>query len=214
MGHAEIIERFRDYDVLAFPTWEREPCAFAPLEAAAQGCVPIITRTCGNAEWLIHGIDCLKIERSPEDLTRVLGDVMERRVGLETLARRGARRVQQDFHLDELLPRIEQALAAASRRKGGEGGTPEEAYRLALLAEKLTRTLIQDNANQGGLFRTLLSFGRRFWPIAQQYLRPLFRRRERQEAVELENTALRRRVAQLESRLDPSPRPFRRGRAS
>jgi glycosyltransferase involved in cell wall biosynthesis len=203
-GHAEIIERFREYDVLAFPTWEREPCAFAPLEAASQGCVPIVTRTCGNAEWLIHGIDCLKIDRSPESLTQSLRDVLEGRINLGTLARRGADRVQQDFHLDELLPRIEQTLAEASHQARTALGTAEEAYRLALLAEKLTRTLMQEPVNQGGLFRTLLSFGRRFWPIVQQYLRPLYRRHERSEAVHLENLALRRRMAHLESRLGMS----------
>jgi glycogen synthase len=139
--HAELAERFAAYDVFAFPTWEREPFGLAPLEALAQGCVPLISRRCGLSEWLVHGVHCLKAERSVVAFAATLRDIMEGRIELEPLARRGCAAVWRDFHLDVILPRIEHLLeqAAAAPRRGA--GTPAEAYRLALLGEKLTQLL-------------------------------------------------------------------------
>ena len=37
-----------------------------PLEAVARGCVPVMTRRCGVAEWLVHGLHCIKADRTPE----------------------------------------------------------------------------------------------------------------------------------------------------
>ena len=58
---AELMRLYGHHDVFAFPTWEREPFAFAPLEAAANGCVPIMSQVCGNSEWMVHGVHCLKV---------------------------------------------------------------------------------------------------------------------------------------------------------
>lgn len=44
---AELAAIYGQYDVFAFPTWEREPFGLGPLEAAAYGCVPVVT--CGAA---------------------------------------------------------------------------------------------------------------------------------------------------------------------
>ena len=60
----ELMELYQAYDVFAFPTWEREPFGFAPLEAAAAGCMPVVTNNCGISEWLVHAVHCWKIERS------------------------------------------------------------------------------------------------------------------------------------------------------
>ena len=40
LSQSELIARYQDYDVFAFPARRNEPCAFAPLEAAPSGCVP------------------------------------------------------------------------------------------------------------------------------------------------------------------------------
>ena len=54
-----------------FPTMEREPFGLVPLEAAARGCVPVITQRCGIAEWLVHGVHCLKAARTPAAFAEV-----------------------------------------------------------------------------------------------------------------------------------------------
>ena len=56
--HAELTALYGSYDILVFPTAEREPFGMVPLEASARGCVPIITSRCGVSEWLVHGVHC------------------------------------------------------------------------------------------------------------------------------------------------------------
>jgi glycosyltransferase involved in cell wall biosynthesis len=141
---AELARLYDDYDLFAFPTWEREPFGFAPLEAAASGCVPVLAQNCGIAEWLVHGVHCIKAERSPEAFAQVFQDALDGRIDLAVLGRRVRAVVRRDFHLDALLPRIEAALARAAREPRGRAGTAAEAYRLALLAEKLTGVLMQE----------------------------------------------------------------------
>jgi glycosyltransferase involved in cell wall biosynthesis len=140
----ELARLYRDYDVFAFPTWEREPFGFAPLEAAAAGCVPIITNNCGIGEWLVHGVHCWKIERRAAALAGVLADILDSRIDLAPIGRRVADVVTRDFHIRRILPRIERALAGAARRRRPARGDARQAYHLAVLAEKLTQVLIEE----------------------------------------------------------------------
>jgi glycosyltransferase involved in cell wall biosynthesis len=140
----ELAERYRDYDVFAFPTWEREPFGFAPLEAAAAGCVPIITNNCGISEWLVHGVHCWKIERTAEALADALFDVLDRRIDVAAIGRRVEAVVWRDFHIHRILPRIEEALARAARQRRPASADAAEVYHLAILAEKLTQVLVEE----------------------------------------------------------------------
>ncbi len=140
----ELMDLYGRYDVFAFPTWEREPFAFAPLEAAARGCVPVLSEVCGNSEWMVHGVHCLKMPRTAQGLAAVLREILEGRIDLAPLGRRAGAMVRRDFHLDALIPRIEAALERAARAPRPRGGSTDEAYRLALLAEKLTHVLVQE----------------------------------------------------------------------
>lgn len=144
LPQSELLEIYRDYDVFAFPTLEREPFGMVPIEALARGCVPLISRRCGVAEWVVHGIHCLKTERTPEAFARAFASVMRGEVDLESIARRGSTAAWRDFHLDAILPRIERILANASKRPRNGAGRPEDAYRLARLAEQVTNALIQE----------------------------------------------------------------------
>jgi glycogen(starch) synthase len=139
-----LLETYHDYDLFAFPTHEREPFGLVPLEAVARGCVPIITRQCGIAEWLVHGVHCLKADRSPEAFARAITDVIAGRIDLQPIARRGAAAAWRDFHLDAIIPRIEHLLAVAAGREKGIAGSSHDAYRLARMAEQLTTALLQE----------------------------------------------------------------------
>jgi glycogen(starch) synthase len=142
---AELARLYPTYDVFAFPTWEREPFAFAPLEAIWRGCVPLMSQHGGNAEWAVHGVHCLKSERTPDAFADTIGAIIDGSIDLGPIARRGAAVVGRDFHLDALVPRIEAELAgAASKPRTRPVGSAGEAYRMALLAEKLTRVLVQE----------------------------------------------------------------------
>lgn len=144
LSQAALIARYQHYDLFAFPARLREPCAFAPLEAAPSGCLPIMSQISGNSEWLVHGVHCLKVPRTTEGFAEIFGEILKGRIPLEPIARRAALAIRRDFHLDALVPRIEQTLERASKQSRDGAGTPDEVYRLALLAEKLTSVLIQE----------------------------------------------------------------------
>jgi glycogen synthase len=142
----ELVEHYErhEYDVFAFPTWEREPFGCAPLEASAYGCVMVMTQCCGIGEWFVNGVHCLKAARTAAAFADVFADIMTGKIALEPLARRASAVVWRDFHIDALLPRIESALGRAARRPSDPAGTPDEAFRLATLAERLMQSLVQE----------------------------------------------------------------------
>jgi glycogen(starch) synthase len=131
-------------DLFAFPTESREPFGFAALEAAAQGCVPLISQVCGIAEWLVHGVHCLKTGRTAGQFADVIAAVLQGAVDLGAIGRRAQAAVWRDFHLDTVLPKIEDHLARASNSSRDRGGTSEEAYRMALIAERLSHAIVQE----------------------------------------------------------------------
>jgi glycogen synthase len=141
---SELSQLYADYDLFAFPTRAREPFGFAPLEAAYAGCVPLMSHTCGIAEWLVHGVHCLKAPRTSEAFAERIAAVLEGSLDLEPISRRVSAVVRREFHLDAIAPRIESALHRASRRSRAGAGSADEAYRMALLAENLSRVLIQE----------------------------------------------------------------------
>ncbi len=147
-GHrsqAELGELFSSYDLFAYPTRAREPFGFVVLEAGARGCVPVVSEVCGNVEWFVHGIHVLKAPRTAESFARIFASVLDGSIDPRPIGRRLVQTIQRDFHLDVLLPRIERTLAEAARRSRDGAGSAEEAYGLALLAERLSKVLIQES---------------------------------------------------------------------
>lgn len=142
----EILERYPEYDVCAFPTQAREPFGLVPLEAASRGCVPVIADNCGIAEWFVHGVHCLKSARRPEAFARLFHAILEGRISLAPIARRAYAAAWRDFHLDAVLPLIERMLEDEAARVGrASRGRTREAYQLARMAEQLTHSLIQES---------------------------------------------------------------------
>jgi glycogen(starch) synthase len=141
---AELARLYGLYDIFAFPTWHREPFAFAPLEASWRGCVPLMSQLSGNAEWAVHGVHCLKADRTPDAFADSLEAILDGSVDLAPIAARAAAVIGRDFHLDAQVPKIENALLEASKKPRTGAGTAAEAYRMALLAEKLTKVLVQE----------------------------------------------------------------------
>ena len=142
---AELSDEFAEADVFAFPTRAREPFAFAPLEAAARGCVPLISSRCGNAEWFVHGVHLLKANRTAHDFADALRPIADGSIDLATIGRRAAALVAREFRIEAIVPRIESALAAASRSPRDGAGSAGDAYRMAVLAERLAGVMIQES---------------------------------------------------------------------
>jgi len=133
----ELVERLWDYDVFLFPTWSREPFAFAPLEAAARRCVSIMSRDCGNAEWGVDGVDVLKIDRGAGALAAAVGGILDRKVDLSRLGQGARRAVENSFTIDRVADSVEEALTDARALRAARPGRPEETYHLARLTEAL-----------------------------------------------------------------------------
>src|SRR5262249_20404391 len=136
------------YDLFAFPTRRQEPFGLVPLEAAARGCVPVITDDCGIAEWLAHGVHCLKAARTPAAFARAIQTVLSGQVALAPVARRAGEPPWRAFHPHRLLPRIEGLLndaARGARLVGSRRPTHAEAYWLARMAEQITQSLIEES---------------------------------------------------------------------
>lgn len=140
LSQADLRDKYRrgDYDVFAFPTWNREPFGFAPLEAAAYGCVPIATDICGFSEWFVHNVHCLKIERSSCSLALALIEIMKGNVDVQAIGGRVSSAIWRDFSLPVIVKRIEAILKTAASQPRQSRGKPEEAYHIALIAEELT----------------------------------------------------------------------------
>jgi glycosyltransferase involved in cell wall biosynthesis len=116
----ELIRRLSGCDVFAFPTAWREPFAFAPLEAAAAGCVPLISSTSGNAEWMVGGVHCLKAPRTPQAFADALAAILRGDIDLAPIGRRAQAAVRDMFHSPTVLPAVEAALFEAAAAPGAE----------------------------------------------------------------------------------------------
>jgi len=143
---AELDRLYSHYDVFLFPTWEREPFGFAPMEAMSHGCLAVISRVCGIAEWFVDRSDCIKTDRNAEALANVVEGVLRNEIPLEEIGRRGARNVLRWFHISAALPQIESVLAAAIKEGGGPRRPAAEAHRIALLAEKMSQAIVHEAA--------------------------------------------------------------------
>lgn len=110
---SELIEIYRASDAFLFPTWEREPFGFAPVEAAAVGCVPIITHNCGAAERLIRNVNCLKIKRTAASLRDAMKSVCNGLAPLAIIGKNAQTIARQDLSFANCLGRIESILSTA-----------------------------------------------------------------------------------------------------
>jgi glycogen(starch) synthase len=114
VNQAQFFALLPDYDAFLFPTQTREPFGFAPIEAAACGVVPIITRNAGVAERLVDGLHTLKIDRTSSSLAIAMRQLLTGEVDISTMGRRAARLVREDLSFSGCLDEIERVLCGAA----------------------------------------------------------------------------------------------------
>jgi glycosyltransferase involved in cell wall biosynthesis len=148
----ELRERLLEYDIFVFPTWSREPFGFAALEAAAQGCVPVVSADCGFAEWFVDGVHCIKIDRDRDSLALAVGQILSGQVDLETVGKRARSVVQSDFTLVGARMQVEQSLETAIRASRAARLSPalrrrrlEQALDIGALAEYLAEAILSQS---------------------------------------------------------------------
>jgi hypothetical protein len=101
--------------------------------------VAVVSTACGYSEWLVDGVHCLKAERTSEAFADTIRRILDGSIPLRPLAERGAAVVRRDFALSAIIPTIEAELSTACLRRHS-GGTADDAYRLAVIAEALLRS--------------------------------------------------------------------------
>lgn len=135
---------YGDYELFVFPTWNREPFGFAPLDAAGAGCVTLLTDACGISEWLVDGVHCLKAPRNSDGFARRIREVLDGEADLLSLSRRAQTAIWQDFSLDTVIVRVEEVLRRAASESEPVRGAAAEAIHMAVLSERLLKTAIEE----------------------------------------------------------------------
>lgn len=141
---SDLAAMYGEYDLFAFPTWSHEPFAFAPLEAAGYGCVPLLSADCGNSEWFVHDVDCLKSIRAREPFAQQIRRVLTGEVDLAGIGARAQETVWDDFSARRAIDTVEHNLAEAAQRPRTAAGTGDDAYHLAMLAERVVGAMIKE----------------------------------------------------------------------
>jgi glycosyltransferase involved in cell wall biosynthesis len=136
---AELRRQLRNHDLFLFPTWAREPFGIAPLEAAAEGCVPLISASSGIAEWLVDDVHCLKAARDSSAFAAVIKRVLDGEIDLAAIGRRASYLVRAQFTLEHVLPVIEEELSIMATQHREPMGSRADLYQLAIIAEALIR---------------------------------------------------------------------------
>lgn len=151
VSREELRRELRAHDLLAFPTFSKDAFGIVGIEAAMEGCVPLISTPSGLSEWLVDGVDCLKALREPGAFADVIARVCRGETELEAIGRRGAAVVRRDFALSTVAATVEEELESAARPY--KPLRPESTvYRLAVIAEGLARTAVASGADylEGG----------------------------------------------------------------
>ena len=93
-----------------FPTWNREPFGFAPVEAASSGCVPIITDLCGAAERLVDRVHCIKIKSDARSLYKAMEEAINHSHDYEGMSSRCQQICRSSLSLEFCLNQISDYL--------------------------------------------------------------------------------------------------------
>jgi len=140
-SQTELQQIYRRSDAFLFPTWEREPFGFAPVEAAAEGCVPVITGGAGVTERMVDGVHCVIIERTAESLADAMRGVCEGRVDLPAMGEAGMILCREDLHLDTCVSAVEEVLASTAQRRQLRMRPDWRTYALMALKHNLAQQL-------------------------------------------------------------------------
>lgn len=115
VGQRELGERYLDFDVFLFPSWDREPFGSAPVEAAAAGCVPVISELAGVAEWFLDGGSAIMVSPTVEGVQSAMARVLADGFDLERMGRAARRVASGPLAAGHVLDRLELVMADVLR---------------------------------------------------------------------------------------------------
>ncbi len=110
-----LAEQYRWSDLFLFPGREREPFGRVPFEALAHGSVPIVATATAASEWLLDGVDCVKVNRDAESFATAMGRAVGGQYELARMAEAGERLLRGAVSFERTIDAHEQQLAEAAR---------------------------------------------------------------------------------------------------
>lgn len=136
-SQAELLNIYEHSDAFLFPTWEREPFGFAPVEAASVGCIPIITRICGVAERLVDQVNCIKIERNQKSLFKTMLAFCSKQINFELIGLNAQKITRSELNFNKCLDDIDAILHQCSYSKNDYKIPNWKNYNLAYLKHNI-----------------------------------------------------------------------------
>ena len=124
VNRAELRHRYQNADAVLFPTLWEEPFGLVPVEAMACGTPVIATGTGGSAEFLIDGVNCVRV---PPGDASAIADALQRLSSDSALRARvvdGGLRTAADLDVGRLAETLE-AWHVATAERFARGRPPD-----------------------------------------------------------------------------------------
>lgn len=136
-GHTDqqdLVRQYPDFDVFLFPSWDREPFGSAPVEAAAAGCVPVISELAGVAEWFLDGGSAIMVTPSTEGVVNAMSRVLDEHFDLARMGRAARRVATGPLDAGRVLDRLVNSIDGAMERGTSGSRLDDPALATDLLA--------------------------------------------------------------------------------
>ncbi len=105
--NSEMHERLQSASVLVFPSVWEEPFGIPPIEAMAMGIPPIVSRSGGMAETVVHEQTGLIVERNDaKDLAQAIVRILENPEFRAKLGKGGRERARETFSYNVIAQRL------------------------------------------------------------------------------------------------------------
>ena len=114
LAKKKMIEVFRDYDALIFPTWKEEAFGYVVVEAMSQGCIPLATSQIGSTANLENSYDFISLEPEIQSIV----DAFEFFIGLDSHSRvtmkLNAQKSASKYSFEESMKKLDPLLVKNS----------------------------------------------------------------------------------------------------
>jgi glycogen(starch) synthase len=112
--HDEVLRRLKDYDVLLFPTHEREPGGNIVVEAMMAGCVVVTSNVGGQSELIAHGRTGYLMPLDVRELASCIHTLMVDEQQFLRVSRSAARFARREYSIEHVTDQIMEVMQQAT----------------------------------------------------------------------------------------------------
>ena len=142
----ELLNRFAESDALLFPGAVSEAFGNVAVEAASQGCLPILGEDCGAAEWFQDAESCIKATRDGEGFYSAINKIVSGRIEVIDLSQKAVSFALERFNSARIVGELEENLLCATKPYSVSRQNIDAAKMIALLTERIALAQIDRNA--------------------------------------------------------------------